>query len=75
MPSTFKAEVMADRPTKGCTFCAWVASRPKDEQAEIAEVVVDRSISIAAIYRAAKKRGYQAGDSPIQVHRAQRHGR
>lgn len=65
------SELKADRAApSGCTVCAWLSTRDESERAEWAQAFADKSISVAALHRAMKKRGYTLTDAPVVTHRS-----
>jgi len=72
--TTLIDELKADQdPRTQCRLCVWLASRPEAECKEWAAVMIDRSFTHASIFRAAQRRGYNAGKGTVETHRGNGH--
>jgi hypothetical protein len=72
--TTLVEELKADQdPRTQCRLCVWLESRTESERKEWAAVMADRSFTHASIFRAAQRRGYNAGKGTIETHRGNGH--
>jgi hypothetical protein len=72
--TTLLDELKADQdPRTQCRLCTWLAARSEAERKEWAAVMADRSFTHASIFRAAQRRGYNAGKGTIETHRGNGH--
>ena len=71
---SLREEIAEDSKPKrhGCGVCAWIATRPDDE--DWPGILADPALGHSAIFRAMKARGYGAGSSkPVESHRNDEH--
>lgn len=59
--------------TNRCQTCVWLEQQPADEQVQWDAVMADSTIPHAAIFRAAKKRGFPRNSGSIEGHRSNMH--